>query len=48
MLVKAFSGMNSGFAEAKDQVVIDELSTHTDVGRQELIHPYKVGRMSFV
>ena len=28
--------------QAKDQIVIDELSTHTDVGRQELIHPYKV------
>ena len=40
-LYKAFSGMNAGFAEAKDQIVIDELSTHTDVGRQEAIHPYK-------
>jgi len=40
-LYKAFSGMNSGFAEAKDQIAIDELSTHTDVGRQEAIHPYK-------
>ena len=41
-LYKAFSGLNSGFPEAKDQVVIDELSTHTDIGRQEAIHPYKV------
>ena len=32
--------------QAKDQIVIDELSTHTDVGRQELIHPYKVRRSS--
>lgn len=40
-LFKAFNGMNAGFEEAKDQIVIDELSTHTDVGRQELIHPYK-------
>ena len=32
--------------QAKDQIVIDELSTHTDVGRQELIHPYKVGFFS--
>ena len=28
--------------QAKDQVVIDELSSHTDTGRKELIHPYKV------
>ena len=41
-LYKAFSGLNAGFEEAKDQVVIDELSTHTDIGRQEAIHPYKV------
>ena len=27
--------------KAKDQIVIDELTTHTDTGRQELIHPYK-------
>lgn len=40
-LYKAFSGMNQGFAEAKDQIAIDELSTHTDIGRQEAIHPYK-------
>ena len=29
------------FSQAKDQIVIDELTTHTDTGRQELIHPYK-------
>ena len=29
------------FLKAKDQIVIDELTTHTDTGRQELIHPYK-------
>ena len=29
--------------QPKDQIVIDELSSHTDSGRQELIHPYKVG-----
>jgi len=40
-LYKAFSGMNEEFKEPKDQVVIDELSSHTDSGRQELIHPYK-------
>jgi len=40
-LYKAFSGQNTGFKEAKDQIVIDELTTHTDTGRQELIHPYK-------
>ena len=28
--------------QAKDQIVIDELSSHTDTGRKELIHPYKV------
>ena len=28
--------------QAKDQIVIDELSSHTDTGRQELIHPYRV------
>ena len=28
--------------QPKDQIVIDELSTHTDVTRQELIYPYKV------
>ena len=28
--------------QPKDQVVIDELSSHTDLTRQELIHPYKV------
>ena len=28
--------------QAKDQIVIDELSSHTDSGRSELIHPYKV------
>ena len=27
--------------KAKDQIAIDELSTHTDIGRQEAIHPYK-------
>lgn len=31
-LFKAFNGMNAGFEEAKDQIAIDELSTHTDVG----------------
>ena len=31
--------------QAKDQIVIDELSSHTDTGRQELIHPYKVRRI---
>ena len=41
-LYKAFSGMNEGFKEAKDQIVIDELSSHTDSTRQQLIHPYKV------
>ena len=41
-LYKAFAGLNAGFEDAKDQIVIDELSTHTDVGRQEAIHPYKV------
>merc|ERR550519_566798 len=40
-LYKAFSGMNEEFKEPKDQIVIDELSTHTDTTRQELIHPYK-------
>lgn len=40
-LYKAFSGQNTEFKEAKDQIVIDELTTHTDTGRQELIHPYK-------
>lgn len=40
-LYKAFNGLNEGFKEPKDQVVIDELSTHTDTNRQELIHPYK-------
>merc|ERR1712142_99800 len=40
-LYKAFSGMNEEFKEPKDQIVIDELSSHTDVTRQELIHPYK-------
>jgi len=40
-MFKAFSGMNEEFEDAKDQVVIDELSSHTDVGRKELIHPYK-------
>merc|ERR1719397_886339 len=40
-LYKAFSGMNEEFKEPKDQIVIDELSSHTDSGRQELIHPYK-------
>ena len=29
------------YSQAKDQIVIDELTTHTDTGRQELIHPYK-------
>ena len=29
------------YLKAKDQIVIDELTTHTDTGRQELIHPYK-------
>ena len=43
-LYKAFNGLNEGFKEAKDQVVIDELSSHTDKTRQELIHPYKVRR----
>merc|ERR1711874_751854 len=40
-MYKAFSGMNEEFEDAKDQVVIDELSSHTDTGRKELIHPYK-------
>jgi len=40
-MYKAFNGLNEGFAEAKDQIVIDELSTHTDESRKELIHPYK-------
>ena len=30
------------YPKAKDQIVIDELSTHTDESRKELIHPYKV------
>ena len=46
-LYKAFNGLNEGFKEAKDQVVIDELSSHTDKTRQELIHPYKVEQYSF-
>ena len=41
-LYKAFSGQNKGFSDPKDQIAIDELSTHTDIGRQEAIHPYKV------
>ena len=32
------------YCQAKDQIVIDELSTHTDDSRRELIHPYKVGQ----
>jgi len=40
-LYKALNGMNEEFEEAKDQVVIDDLTTHTDAGRQEMIHPYK-------
>merc|ERR1711976_347458 len=40
-MYKAFSGLNEGFQDAKDQIVIDELSTHTDDSRKELIHPYK-------
>ena len=34
--------LQSSELQARDQIVIDELSTHTDIGRQEAIHPYKV------
>ena len=34
--------LNLNYVKAKDQIVIDELSTHTDESRKELIHPYKV------
>merc|ERR1711953_209006 len=40
-MYRAFSGLNEGFENAADQVVIDELSTHTDDSRAELIHPYR-------
>ncbi|XP_023328245.1 uncharacterized protein LOC111701280 isoform X2 [Eurytemora carolleeae] len=40
-LYKALSGLNEEFENAKDQIVIDDLTTHTDTGRQEMIHPYK-------
>jgi len=40
-MYKAFSGMNEEFVDPKEQIVIDKLSSHTDTGRKELIHPYK-------
>lgn len=40
-LYKALNGMNEAFENVKDQIVVDDLTTHTDNGRQEMIHPYK-------
>lgn len=40
-LYKALSGMNEDFENVSDQIVVDDLTTHTDTGRQEVIHPYK-------
>ena len=34
--------------QAADQIVIDELSSHTDTGRKELIHPYKVNKPAVI
>ena len=37
-----FDDFSSGIPQPKEQIVIDKLSSHTDTGRKELIHPYKV------